>query len=90
MADENTEIDAEEYELTQSMVMNIARAVRALPLRQVLNAIGRAESVGAILDPTLYRAGAAKMQDFKRLVEALRTFQAEIESQLEKAGVRGG
>ena len=87
---DNPGIDNDEYQLAQSMVMQIARLVRTLPLKKVLEAISKAEAVGPILDPTLYREGSRNMQDFKQLVVKLRAFQAEIEAQLEKVGVRGG
>ena len=49
-------MDSDDYKMTQEMLLMLARQVRLLDLSAFLQAIDRAETLGPILDPTLYRA----------------------------------
>ena len=40
--------------------------------------IEKAETLGPILDPTLFQRGAGDMEKVKRLAEALQTYQQEV------------
>ncbi len=48
-------MDKETYELTQAMIISLVRQTTMLPLAEFLNAIEQAETLGPIIDPTLYR-----------------------------------
>jgi hypothetical protein len=65
-----------EYKKTQGKVVQIARAVEDLDLSGMLLAIGRAEAVAPILDPTLYRKACDNMRAIKKLVQSLQPVQA--------------
>jgi hypothetical protein len=73
----------EQYLSTQLQVMRMAALVRSMPLAEFLSAIDRAEAVGPILDPTLYRDAAPKLDQVKALAVALRGFQVAAEKAVE-------
>ena len=78
----------EEYRPALEQVYMAAIILAGLPLREMLNAIGGAETVGAILDPTLYREKAAAMAEDKKVIRAAMALAAigkEVAD--EKAGV---
>jgi hypothetical protein len=63
-------VSDEEYGLIQAQ-LNVATAmIKPLKLREFLNRIERAESVGPVLDPTLYREAMDKMASVKRIAAA--------------------
>jgi hypothetical protein len=74
-----------EYHAIQVKLFEAMHAVEPLDLKGFLAAIGRAESVGHILDPTLYRGGVENLQVVKRMATALRDFQKSIPSGEERA-----
>ncbi len=49
----------------------LAALAALIPTGALLEKIERADSVGAILDPTLYRANHAAMMEDKKVVEAV-------------------
>lgn len=49
----------------------IARMVRVIPTEKILAAIARADSVGAILDPTAWMRNGDKMLEDRAMVEAV-------------------
>src|SRR4051812_38317985 len=69
----------EQYLETQMQVVRMAALARTLPLAEFLSAIDRAETMGPILDPTLYRAAMPKLDQVKALAASLRRFQVEAE-----------
>jgi hypothetical protein len=69
-----------EYRVQLQSVFNLGTLVRGLKLEELLQAMNRAESVGPILDPTLFQAAAPQMAWQKRAVRAALRFQREIES----------
>ena len=71
-------MDKETYAATQQILLDIARKVVLLQLDDFLAAIERADTLGPILDPTLYRAGVGSMMKIERIASACRAFQREI------------
>jgi hypothetical protein len=69
----------EEYAQAQQQVLMMAHIVRGIPLAAMLNAISRADSIGPIVDPTLWMHGHQNMHKIERLASALRKFQAVVE-----------
>lgn len=49
----------------------LAHLAALIPTGDILAAIERADAVGAILDPTLYRANHAALMEDKKVVEAV-------------------
>lgn len=87
-------ISPEEYQATLAGLGSIASLCAVLPLEQFIRAIDLAESVGPVLDPTLFQAylsdpkarldlrAAKELAEialaFKRKVEALRREMGEL------------
>lgn len=65
----------EAYLTLQMQLTTLAGLVREMPLSEFIERINKAESVGPILDPTLYRAAAKKLETVKDLAQALTSFQ---------------
>ena len=61
---------AEQYMQTQHQLMVIASLVAEMPLEEFLADIQKADSVGPILNPSLWIAGNEKMQMVKQLAQA--------------------
>jgi len=72
----------EDYIALQQQILMFGGLVREMDLRGILTRIDHADSIGPIVDPILYRAAGAQMQQFRNLVEALLTFQREVLKQL--------
>ena len=60
----------EEYAIVLRHVYLAARFLADVNIPAALEAISRADSVGAILDPTLYRAKSAAMQEDAEVLRA--------------------
>ena len=71
----------EEYEATQTSLQIIAGMTSGLDLDGFLRRNREADSVGAILDPTLYRAASRKLALVRRLAESLLPAQKEVKRQ---------
>lgn len=65
-----------EIERIQQTISVMAMIVAGLPLDDYIAAANYADSVGPVLDPTLWRRGHEKLADIRRMAEALREFQA--------------
>lgn len=63
-------MDADEYQEAILTCILAGKVMMALPLPDVLNAMSRAETLGPILDPTLYREKSDDMAADRELVEA--------------------
>ena len=61
---------AHEHQIVVLGCIEAARVLRGHDLKAALDAIERADSIGAILDPTLYRDKHQAMMDDKALLEA--------------------
>lgn len=71
-------MNKEEFVYTQELLLAQARLIAALDLEELLNAIDRAEAVGPVLNPTLYKQGAEKMQAIRRVAEAALKIKNEV------------
>lgn len=82
-----TELTKENYsEQHQLAVRNAAliyQLIKDQPLGVLLERIDRAESVGWILDPTLYRNKSKALGEDKKMIVALFHFQAAMKQLLE-------
>jgi hypothetical protein len=73
---------AVEYKSSLNTCYVIVGVLRDLPLQEMVDAINRAESFGAILDPTLYRKQAQSMAEDARVIRALLHVQRELQPYL--------
>jgi hypothetical protein len=64
-------MNREAYETALHMASNAIALIDLVPVPDILNAMERADAVGPILDPTLYRAKAAAMAQDREIMEAL-------------------
>jgi len=69
----------EQYLATQELLLALSRQILMLPLKKFIEAIDLAETLGPVLDPTLYRQGADNLSAIRVLARAARKFQQEIE-----------
>lgn len=60
-----------EYEALQAQVLLMAAMLNRLPLAEFVAAIDKAQAVGPMLDPTLYRAAADNLQYVEDVARAL-------------------
>jgi len=60
----------DEYRVTQDLLIQAGRMVDLLDLNGFRDRIRSCQSVGAILDPTLYRAGARNLEAINELAAA--------------------
>lgn len=67
-----------EYMKAQVDLIAAARTIEKIDLNAFLRAIGNAETLAPILDPTLYRKAQANLHGMKRLAEAALPVQAAI------------
>ncbi len=68
-------MDNDQYLEVQQQLVSLARIVREMPLGAFVNKIARAEALGPIVDPTLYRQTMDTVQILGRLASALLLFQ---------------
>ena len=69
----------EEYELTLRQAYLVAQMLRRVDVRGALDVISRAESIGPILDPTLWMRNSQKMHEDKAVVGILARARAELD-----------
>ena len=74
-----------EYLDIQEKLGLISGIVYRLDLDGFLARIERAETIGCVVDPTLYQLGSAKLVDIRRLAQACKKLQDEIKRQLSEA-----
>ncbi len=74
----------EEYAQTQEQLILLAQFAKDLNLSGFLQRISQAESVAPIMDPTLWIRGHRQLEQVKRLAQALRPFQQEIQRQIDE------
>lgn len=60
----------DEYRSNMALVYSFARVLKELPLAEMLEGISRAEAIGPMLDPTLYREKSKAMEEDRRALEA--------------------
>jgi hypothetical protein len=73
-------MDREEYVLRLHHAWLMASIVREMPLAAMIDVMERADAVGPMLHPTLYREKRDALAQDLRLVRALRTVQTELEA----------
>lgn len=71
-------MDKETYDNTLATLLEIALQLRVLPLHECLVAIDRADTIGPVLDPTLYQVAHRSLDDTRQLVHAAREFQKVV------------
>jgi hypothetical protein len=69
----------EEYQKTQDSLLILSRDVSHLDLVEFRRRAARAESVGSILDPTIYRMGHRRLDAIRNLAEAAQTVKNAFE-----------
>jgi hypothetical protein len=69
--------EADFHMVTQQLLM-LGNLVKELQLAEYINAINRADSVGPILDPTLWRKGHRKTDILRKMAEGLLEFQKSL------------
>lgn len=74
-------MNEETYVATQAQIVLIAKLIAGLPLVEFLYVAQRAQVIGPMVDPTLYRQASGKLDDVIRLANTLRKVQMEIERQ---------
>jgi len=62
-------MDKKDYINTQNTLIMIHGMLQGLDLAEFIDSINRAETIGPILDPTLYMEGHKKMGNIKKLAE---------------------
>jgi len=67
-----------EYLMVQGQLLAMAQVARDMPLGEFVRAIERAEALGPLLDPTLYRQASFNMGQVKRLALGLLAFQESV------------
>lgn len=82
MSEQKQRMSSAEYEATQQNLVFIAHLINQCDLHGFLESIEIAESVGPILDPTLYRKFMKKLESVKRLAQAALHFQNEVRRQM--------
>ncbi len=68
------------YLEVQTQLMTFAGIVLNMPLKEFLEAAERAETVGPILDPTLWMKANQRLTMIKDLARKLKAFQDEARS----------
>lgn len=70
-------MDKDDYLMTQEKLIILGNLMEGMPLDEFLQAIDRVETVGPIVDPTLWMKGHRNMDKIKRIATAARAFQKE-------------
>jgi hypothetical protein len=72
------------YNFWRNLVMGEVDMILKIPLEELLTAIELADTAGPILDPTLYRKGAAALQRDREIIEVFLQLQKVVKAALEK------
>ena len=78
----NNEMTNEEYLQAQHTLTMMAEILKGVDLTAFINRINRAEAIGPILDPTLYRDSMERVSALKETAQAARGFQKASEDWL--------
>jgi len=93
MADASTDRPAFDYRQSLDDALHVIRVfwmmAEHIDFDEILASMSRAEAVGPILDPTLYRAAMPGMKSQRRLIEAAARFKGALAEQLAKEKGRG-
>ena len=77
-------MDKHIYEATQAQLTAVACIVSDMPLEEFINAIEHAETVGPILNPTLYLQTADTVGHLKDMAWALLEFKRVVHRKMER------
>lgn len=80
-------MDKVTYTLTQQQVLLIAQLVQGLDLDEFLRSINWADTVGPIVDPTLWMRGSKNMAFIEELARAASRFKEDVRKAHERAGI---
>lgn len=69
----------EDYISTQAQILAIAKIINNIPLYEFIEAASRAETIGPLIDPTLYLAAIDNLTTIKHLAQSLLPFKRAIE-----------
>jgi hypothetical protein len=86
--DDEVDIWQESREASEFIAGQVAMA-RLLPLDRLIDACNRADSVGAILDPTGFRAHGRSITAARRIFEATKEWIRKVDEAV-KGAERGG
>ena len=75
-----------DYEMTQQQIVFIGSLIKGLPLDEFIAAIDHADSIGPILDPTLWMRGNKEMMKIRDLAAGLRDFQTVVNKIIQEGG----
>lgn len=75
-----------DYEMTQQQIVFIGSLVKGLPLDEFIAVIDHADSIGPILDPTLWMRGNKEMMKIRDLAAGLRYFQTIVNKIIQEGG----
>lgn len=68
----------DEYYRAQTLLQLIAGAMQQIDLGAMQEVISRAQAVGPVIDPTLYREAGGRLSAIERFARAVRKAKAEI------------
>ncbi len=71
-------MDDNGYKAFFGMILNSARVLDIVPMQKMLETVNRADSFGAILDPTAYRNGMKNLAPQREVLEAAMKFHAVV------------
>lgn len=78
---------SDEYASTQQPLIMLANLVLTYNLDGFLQAIGLADAIGPIVDPTLWMRGSRNMRFIEDLARAAQRFQSDIRQAYERHGI---
>jgi hypothetical protein len=72
-------VTAEEYELTQELMINYGRIFAAMPIEDFLAKLERADTVGPFLDPSLWMRGHKAMDEIREIAKGALAFKKSVQ-----------
>ena len=78
----------EEYLQTQSQIMAMANIVTGIPLRKFITDAERADTIGPILDPTLWIRGHDNLATILDIARSLLRFQEVIVTKIDLGAIQ--
>jgi hypothetical protein len=78
-------MNQETYAGIQAELLILGHVIKNMDLEGFLEAVSKAETMGPVLDPTLYIQGNEKLEQVKLLAQSAKIFQNEVLRQLEEA-----
>lgn len=73
-------MDSDKYLMIQNQLILFASLIENMELEEFLQAINRADTIGPIMDPTLWMKGKDNMHKIERIAQAARAFQIECKA----------